>query len=224
MNVRHPAPDELLLDYAVGATGPGKSLLVACHLAMCDEARARFALLEQIGGAVLDSIAPDRLERVTAERVLGAIDGEIPVLARPVRTAVGTKPVEVDGILLPPALAAHAERIADRRSWRRLGRGVEAAELPVSTAEAKTQLLRAAPGVRIVEHTHMGEEAVLLLNGAFHDNGERYGVGDVAVNDGATTHSPVIDDEDVCLCLAVTEGPIRFVGRGAWLLNLFNRF
>ena len=225
MNVRHPAPDELLLDHASGAAAPGKSLLVLTHAAMCDEARARLALLEQIGGAVLDTVAGSRLTKVTAEGVLDALDDD-PALAtsRDRSNPKADGPAEFEGIRLPGPLAAYAETLAERRSWRKIGLGVEAAELPVSRPGAKTQILRARPGVRIFEHTHLGEEAVLLINGAFYDNGERYGAGDVAVNDGDTSHAPVIADEGVCLCLAVTEGPIRFVGRAGWLLNLFNRF
>ena len=225
MNVRHPAPDELLLDHACGAAAPGKSLLVLTHVAMCEEARVRLALLEEIGGAILETVGGRGLSRVTVDGVLAALNDRPRAQDRRDRQAMaGREPVKVDGIALPGPLAAYAGTIADRRSWRRLGVGVEAAELPVSTPEAKTQLLRARPGVKILEHTHLGEEAVLLVNGAFYDQGERYGAGDVAVSDCATTHAPVIADEDVCLCLAVTEGPVRFVGRAGWLLNLFNRF
>lgn len=225
MNVRHPAPDELLLDHASGAAAPGKSLLVLTHAAMCEESRRRLALLEQIGGAVLETLAGSRLSRITADGVLDALGDD----SQPPDRRAGSKawlrgPAEFEGIKLPGPLAAFADTIADRRNWRKLGLGVEAAELPVSRPGAKTQLLRARPGVKIFEHTHLGEEAVLLINGAFYDNGERYGAGDVAVNDGATNHAPVISYEDVCLCLAVTEGPIRFVGRAGWLLNLVNRF
>lgn len=225
MNVQHPAPDELLLDHASGAAAPGKSLLVLTHASMCEDARRRLVLLEQIGGAVLETIAGSRLSRVTADGVLDALDDDEALPAGELGAGLAQRgPVEFEGIRLPGPLGAYADFIADKKSWRKLGMGVEAVELPVSRPEAKTQLLRARPGVKIFEHTHLGEEAVLLINGAFYDNGERYGVGDVAVNDGATTHAPVIADDDVCLCLAVTEGPIRFVGRAGWVLNLFNRF
>lgn len=224
MNVRHPAPDELLLDYACGAAAPGKSLLVRTHAAMCGEARRRLALMERVGGTVLEMLAGERLNRITADTVLDAPESDDVPFDRRVEVPGAGEPTVVDGITLPGPLAAYAGVIADRRSWRTLGWGVEAAELPVSTKEAKTQLLRAQPGIRIFNHTHLGEEAVLLLHGAFYDDGERFAAGDVAVCDKSTTHAPVISDEDVCLCLAVTEGPIKFVGVSGWLLNRFNRF
>ena len=230
MNVSHPAPDELLLDYAAGAISPGKALLVATHLAVCPESRTRLELMRRIGGALLDLAAGDAIEMVTAEGVL-ALAGEDALeretagqrhrggtgTAAGPRRPVGSEP-------LPWPISAYHAVIADRRGWRRLGLGVEAVELPVSMPNAKTQLLRARPGVRIPEHTHIGEEAVLVLKGAFTDDGVRFAAGDVAVSDDQTVHAPVIDDGEICLCLAVTEGPIRFVGRGAWALNLVNRF
>lgn len=234
MMVRHPAPDELLLDYAVGATGPGKSLLVETHLAMCGDSRMRVEMMDAVGGAVLEELAGTAVQEVTADRVLALAEAEDPgsdmarsPMAYQPRSAPATqRPLggPLQGAAVPAPLARYADSIESPSSWRRLGLGVAAAELPVSTPDGKTQLLLAKPGVKVFEHTHLGEEAVLVLKGAFWDNGERFGPGDVAVNDGSTTHAPVIDDGEVCLCLAVTEAPIRFVGRHGWILNLFNRF
>lgn len=230
MMVNHPAPDELLLDYAVGSTGPGKSLLVETHIAMCDESRVKVEMMDAIGGAVLESMVDATMRTVTADSVLALAEDRTDVLERPLgsRRLPTTRSVtlagRLPGVNVPGPLGAYADCIESPASWRNLGLGIAAAELPVSTPERKTQLLLAKPGVRVLEHTHLGEEAVLVLTGAFWDDGERYGPGDVAVNDGSTTHRPLIDDGEPCLCLAVTEAPIRFVGPHGWLLNLFNRF
>jgi putative transcriptional regulator len=230
MNVRHPVPDELLLDYAVGSTGPGKSLLVATHLAMCPSSQERYAMLQEVGGELLESLDGCRLERISVDAVLAraeAISGDEP--PTPPSTAKRPAPSgplggKLEGIDLPSPLLPLAHQVQGAGAWRRLGIGVEAAVLPATTRQTKVQLLRAKAGVRIIEHTHLGEELVLILKGAFWDAGEYYGPGDVAVMDSSTTHAPVIDDACECLCLAVTEGPIRFVGSYGWLLNMFNRF
>jgi len=232
MMVRHPVPDELLLDYAVGSAGPGKGLLVATHLSMCEASRERYRMLEAVGGALLGSLEGERLEGISAESVLeraaaGGADGN----GRPGRHVpqAGRRTVPLSGgrlgdIELPPPLARLADEAADPRAWRKLGLGVHAAILSAPTPRAKTQLLHARPGVRIFEHTHLGEELVLVVKGAFWDGDERFGPGDIAVKDGETVHAPVIDEAEDCLCLAVTEGPIRFVGPYGWLLNRVNRF
>lgn len=231
MSVRHPVPDEVLLDYAVGSTGAGKSLLVATHLAMCQESWERFALLQEVGGEFLDSLDGGRLERISAESVLARADAVAsstadlqgsPVVGRPAKDP--TLDGKLGDIVLPRPLAAFADEIQDQTSWRKLGLGIEAALLSCSVPGGRTQILRARRGAKIVRHTHIGEEMVLILKGAFWDGAERFGPGDVAVNDAATTHAPVIEDAEDCLCLAVTEGPIKFVGPLGWLLNRFNRF
>jgi putative transcriptional regulator len=232
MTIHHPAPDELLLDFAVGSTGPGKSLLVATHLSMCEDSRERYAVMEAIGGVLLASLEDSSLERIRVERVLEQADETEderprPAEAAPQRPAPASRIVScgrLGTVDLPQPLSAFAEEVESPRSWRRLGLGVEAAVLPVSTPLGKTQLLRARPGVRILRHTHLGEELVLILKGAFWDGDERFGPGDVAICDRSVRHAPIIDRDEGCLCLAVTEGPIKFLGPLGWLLNRFNRF
>jgi len=229
MSERHAVPDELLLDYAVGSTPPGKALLVATHLAMRESSRQRFDMLQAMGGALLETLQAAPLERISAETVLARADEADGGGGRAAAAGGGPeRPAafsgKLRGIELPAPLARVARAADDPRAWRTLGLGVEAAVLPVSTRGAKTQLLRARPGVRIMRHTHRGEELVLLLKGAFRDGDELFAAGDVAVADAASTHAPVIDERDECLCLAVTEGPIRFVGPYGWAFNLLNRF
>lgn len=229
MNVRHPVPDEILLDSASGSASPGKELLVQTHLAMCDDSRARFGVLEQVGGALLEALEDASLERVNAESVLArAADlpdpharGSDPLAMSPASEA---SPVQLCGTVLPPPLTADGRQALDRSAWRTLGRGVQAALLGCSTPRGRTQFLYAKPGVRIMPHTHEGEELVLVLRGAFWDGDAYFGPGDVAVNDDSRVHAPVIDSAEPCLCLAVTEGPIRFVGPAGWILNRMNRF
>lgn len=229
MSVRHLVPDELLLDYTVGSAAPGRALLVASHLEMCEASRKRFAMLQAVGGALLESLEGESLQQVSAEGVIARAEAMVSDDARPRPHEGTTAPPgplggRLRGIELPAPLLRYAREVEAGRAWRRLGRGVEAAVLSASTPRGKTQLLWARRGVCILDHTHVGEELVLILKGAFWDDGEYFGPGDVALKDSASTHAPVIDDAEDCLCLSVTEGPIRFVGPYGWLFNAFNRF
>jgi putative transcriptional regulator len=53
-------------------------------------------------------------------------------------------------------------------------------------------------------------ELTLVLQGAFRDEAQRFARGDIEIATEADEHTPVaIGDED-CICLAVTDAPLRF--------------
>ena len=53
MTIRHHVSDRLLMAYAAGTLPEAFSLVVATHLSLCDECRARAASYDALGGAVL---------------------------------------------------------------------------------------------------------------------------------------------------------------------------
>jgi putative transcriptional regulator len=53
-------------------------------------------------------------------------------------------------------------------------------------------------------------ELTLVLQGAFRDSSDRFGPGDVEIADEAMQHTPVAEEGEVCICLAVTDAPLRF--------------
>lgn len=225
MSVRHEVPDEILLDYASGGVNPGKGLLVETHLAMCSPSRERFDMLQEVGGALFESLEGEALTRASADGVLAeaARVSESRQGSRRAPSPRKADPVRLCGTALPAPLAPVARHALERGRWRSLGVGVRALRLPCSTPRGRTHLLQARPGIRIAPHTHVGEELVLVLTGAFQDEGEVFGRGDIAVNDDSRVHGPTIKDIGPCLCLVVTEGPIRFTGKGGWLLNQIAR-
>ncbi len=230
MSPLRPLPEELLLDYAAGAASPAIGLLMATHLSMSKESRTLFATMEMIGGALLEDLDDEPLERISAADALAIFDPDNgsnpwraePALERP-SWRTGAPPTFVRGDLPSPLQAAEDEAGGDQR-WRSLGFGVAATKLAVSTSHERAHLLWAKGGTGIAAHRHVGREVVLVLKGAFWDDGERYGPGDVAVNEDGTAHSPHIDGGEDCLCLAVTEAPVHFTGLAGFALNRFCRF
>jgi putative transcriptional regulator len=59
----------------------------------------------------------------------------------------------------------------------------------------------------------------LVLDGAFADENGRYARGDACVTDETVTHRPEAERARDCVCLLVSEGPIRLTGRFMRLLN-----
>ncbi len=72
-------------------------------------------------------------------------------------------------------------------------------------------------------HTHEGTELTLVLAGAFSDAHGHFLRGDVAEADASVEHQPVADPGEDCLCLAVTDAPLRLTGPFGRLLNPFLR-
>jgi len=223
MSVRHQVPDEMLLDFVVGGAGAGKQVLLSTHLAMSGASRERYGMMREVGGALLEALDGEPLTQATAERVLR--DASVAQLETTTelgradqRSADKTK---LCGTVLPPPLASITQHAHDPKVWRTIGFGVKSVLLPCSSPKGRTHLLYARPGVQIAPHTHTGEELVLVLSGAFTDDGEVFEPGDLAVNDSSRVHAPVIDTSTPCLCLVVTEGPIRYTGKAGWLLNRF---
>lgn len=228
-----PLPEALLLDHAVGATSPATGLLLDTHLSMSDESRVLFAMMHSVGGAFLEELDDDPLEHISAGTTLAAADmspdlsasapSDNGALLKRTRPRHGM-PEAIATHTLPAPLERAENAVGGDRRWRWLGFGVATTRLAVSDRAERAHLLWAKGGTDIATHRHVGRETVLVLKGAFWDNGVRYGPGDVAVAEDGTVHNPHIDDVDDCLCLAVTEAPVHFIGLTGFLLNRFCRF
>jgi putative transcriptional regulator len=233
MSATAPLPEALLLDYAAGTASPAIGLLMASHLAMSPESRGLFNVMESIGGALLDDLDEEPLERISAARALQALDDgatasppsswtrETPSSSLAPRAG---GPVTFSEKDLPEPLRRVEACDQGMRSWQKLGVGVAATRISFSDRGERAHLLWAKGGAGIAAHRHVGREVVLVLKGAFWDDNVCYGPGDVAVNEDGSIHAPRIDDSEDCLCLAVTEAPVHFTGLPGLLLNRFCRF
>ena len=212
---RHPINDEFLLDYATGTAPEPIALLVASHTALNPASRAALSQLEAAGGALLQAIEPVGVSDSALDRMMTRLD------EAPARRA---RPVPAGDSLLPPALRAYAPDGIEALPWRRRVGGLSEAELPCGDGQRyKVTLLRIGAGRSIPRHTHRGEEMLLVLTGGFSDEHGHYVRGDVCFADESVEHHPIADPDGECLCLAVTEGPIRLKGLLGFFLSPFLR-
>ncbi|TWA84476.1 ChrR-like anti-ECFsigma factor [Azospirillum brasilense] len=222
----HPG-DTLLIDYAGGALGEAASLIVATHLALCPCCRLNVAEMEAVGGALLESIEPEEVDPACLETVLARLD-DLPPLPRVPRPKLVCQPAEVP--LLPEPLRRYIGGDLSRLPWKRLMRGMDCYDIPLgsgsgydSERRGKARLMRLASGVGPPHHTHRGIELTLVLDGGFTDDLGQFARGDLSVADDSVRHRPVADEEG-CLCLAVTDAPLRFTGALGLILNPFVTF
>jgi putative transcriptional regulator len=203
--IRHHLNDDLLLAYAAGILSEGWSLAVACHLAMCPECRGQLALAEAAGGILIDELEPADGPADSWSRLKARLDAEgapAPVLPKAQPAAA----------VLPEPLRSYLGGDLADLKWRNLG---TAKQIQIKTGDETTQarLLCIAAGKPVPEHTHGGREITLVLKGRFHDEVDSFGPGDIEDADGDLMHQPVADAEEDCICLAITDAPLKFRSR-----------
>jgi len=205
MTIRHHINDDLLLDYAAGTLSEGWSLAIACHLTMCPDCRRSLDVAEAAAGTLMEDLPTvegpaDSWEhmkaRLTAEP---ALPPAVPVLRAP-------------RAVLPEPLRNYLGGDVDTLKWRNMG---TAKQILIRTGDSGTQarLLRIPAGKPVPEHSHGGRELTVVLTGSFHDEIDTFGPGDIEDADGSLTHQPIAGPEEDCICLAITDAPLKFSSR-----------
>ena len=190
------------MSYSAGGLSEAVNLMVASHISLCDTCRATVESYDAVGGALIgDSVsAPVAMSDNSLEATLALIN-QSPV-AEPER------PIYAPGVL-PSPLQDYVGGDLESIKWRAVGMGVRQAILPTSK-EASARLLYIPAGTAMPDHGHHGLEMTMVLQGAFVDDDEYFARGDVEIAGEETEHMPVADVGQDCICLAVTDGKLKF--------------
>jgi putative transcriptional regulator len=215
MTIHHHPSDELLLDYASGALGEAWSLALATHLALCTECRRTVEKLEAVGGGMLEAVAPEPVGADALDAVMARLDDLPEQSARPVPAVSAQKPA----FRLPQPLRDYVGGDVEEIDWQRLGLGAYQLLIPTGTDGATARLLRIPAGKPVPAHTHQGMELTLVLCGAFSDDTGDYARGDLQEADAELEHQPVGAPGEDCICLAITDAPLRFKSFAARLVQ-----
>jgi putative transcriptional regulator len=199
-DIRHHIPDDLLMGYAAGVLPQAFDLVVATHVSLNDDARARLHTYEAVGGAVLDEIEEAELADDSLERTLAKISGMSPVIQK-----------SSDGAVFPAPLRTVVGGDADAVNWKNLGMGAKQCVLQ-SDGDATARLLFIPAGHAMPQHTHRGMEITLVLKGAFRDEEGVFSRGDIEVADQEVDHTPIAEPGEDCICLVATDARLKFNG------------
>lgn len=216
MTIAHHPHEALLLDYSTGALTEGWSLAVASHLALCPACRQTAADLDALGGSLLELAAPKAVVGPDISAVMAQLGDSPPDAGEKVRQTVHPgRPV------LPEPLRSYVGGDVSDAKWQRLGLGAYQAAIPLEGASEVARLLRIPAGRPVPEHTHRGQELTLVLAGAFDDVTGHYARGDLQDADETLAHQPHAAPGMDCICLAVTDAPLRFSNFAARLVQPF---
>jgi len=217
MQPHHHLNDEMLLDYAAGSLDEASSILVASHLTLCPECRGRLRSLEAVGGMLLEDIETTLVSEDALDAVLARLnEPESPrsAIDESIRSSKGTA-------VLPSPLRQYLGGDLADVQWRKKGGGVSMAEIRTSDDGPRAFMLKVDPKRAVPQHTHEGNEFVMVLTGGYSDGAGHFVRGDVEVSDQTVVHQPVADAGEPCVILAVMDAPIRFTGPLGRILGMF---
>ena len=187
------------MGYAAGILPEAFSLVVATQMSISDEARARIASYEAIGGGILEDSDEAEMKPNAFQKALKEID--IPTEKRPL-------PPMVEGIF-PKPLQKYVGNDLNAIKWKNIGRGVRQAILKTDK-HATARLIYIPAGTAMPNHGHNGLEMTLVLQGEFHDKEDFFARGDIEIGDENLHHTPTASGNGPCICLAASDAPLKF--------------
>lgn len=188
--------------YSAGTLPEAFSLVVATHISICDECRARLYEFDAVGGEVVEREAPVAMSSDSFAATLALVAGEQPQTEAPRARSNG---------VFPSPLQDYVGGDLDAVKWKKVGGGVRQAILKTG-GTATVRLLHIPAGVAVPDHGHRGTELTLVLQGAFVDDTDRFARGDIEIATEELDHQPVAELGEDCICLAATDAPLRFNG------------
>lgn len=200
--INHHLTDALLMSYASGNLEEGFSLVVATHISLCDECRARLESFEAVGGVMVDACDAALVGEDSLEATFALIDAA-PELDVPRAAPAGS--------IFPAPLQDYVGGDLADVNWRSVGGGVQQAVLRTNGG-SKVRLLSIPGGAAMPDHGHRGLELTLVLKGAFEDEDGVFSRGDIEIANEDLHHTPVATEGEACICLAATDAPLRFKG------------
>jgi len=211
ISLKHPN-DELLAAYSAGSLPLSQALCISTHLERCPDCSRKLQRFNRIGSELMQQLQPAPGSADLKQRMFASLDSLADMPAPPEE-----KPIVNTSI--PRCLRQFVKDGYQQLAWRSVSANIKSVELCRDSNGAKVELLKIKPGGAAINHTHLGDEYTVVLEGSFSDEDGLYEQGDFMVRAKDEQHRPVATQDQECICLAVTEGPIQFTGLLSRLMN-----
>ena len=217
----HPS-DNQLLEYSAGTCDWAVGLSIAAHLHYCPQCRARISELNQIGGFFLSEPVSQEISSNSFSKTLSKIrhvtehsgDERKSHCASKYDFSHGMEDQHYkpnDGPSYPPVVKKLLQSTG-KLHWRQVGFAVKASRLLTGQDKYEVNLHRIRKGGTVPEHDHQGLEITIVLEGSFSDENGVYHPGDFIAKLPGEKHRPTATQDNDCLCLSVSEAPIKLSG------------
>lgn len=219
---RHP-DTQWLTEYSAGSLPPSQALCVTTHLEFCPDCRLRCAEMLRLGASLFSAEPAGVAEHRTLDEIWQKIQSPMPfsistrqsrVIDRPTSFHVNY-PSDFPNIIRK--LIPHG---TDNLHWTRLGSRLSIVTLTAADdPQREIALHKLSPGGSVANHDHHGREITVVLSGSFSDQHGQYQPGDFLVREPGDLHRPTASENRECICLSVSDAPVKFTGLLTRLLN-----
>jgi putative transcriptional regulator len=223
--IHHHPDDNLLTEYASGSLATAVGLLVCAHLQACPHCRQRVEYLNKLGAAILNQSVAEPVQADTFVQLMERIRSQGAV------EKVAPKTVELHATYANDPLLKHVPKVIakllprdGKLKWQRASGSLKTARLAAGQQEYEVAFQRISSGGKVVEHDHRGLEVTLVLHGSFSDEDGIYSPGDFLVRTPGEVHRPTATQNQDCLCISVSEAPVKVTGFVGKLINPFLSF
>jgi putative transcriptional regulator len=121
--------------------------------------------------------------------------------------------------VIPEPLRSYVGGDVQDLKWALLAPRVHQVRIDTPGSRGSARLLRFQSGLSVPAHGHRGRELTLVLTGSLCDRDAVLRRGDITETDEQTEHQPYAGPGEDCICLAVTDAPLRFKSMFARLLQ-----
>lgn len=194
---QHPNED-ILLDYHNGRLPITHNIVIAAHIELCAHCRKELRFYDEIGGVLLEEAEMVPMNDDALDLALARIE-------RPYENEV-EKPLPqfLEGFELPNAIKA-----LEFKNRYYAAPGVWLCEIDMPKQDQnKAYLMHVKAGMQMPLHDHRGKEFTMVLKGHLSDSKSDCFVGDFMDAEAGFAHSPMIENDDDCLCIIACEDKI----------------
>ena len=189
--------------YSAGQLSEAFNLVVATHISMCDECRATMSSFDALGGALLEDETLNGEAAPDLQATMALIKSNTPME----RTPPPSRPTET-----PFPLVAYVGDNLDDVKWKSVGDGGQAGNFKnICRGHCATAVYSGWRCCTLIMVTR-GPNLHWFCVGRIPIKWIIFKRGDVEIAGEDLHHTPVADVHSDCICLAVTDSPLKFSG------------